>query len=93
MQRFGLEEVKIDRSFVGRIGADVGARTIVMTTVRLGQALGMRVVAEGAEDAATLARLGAMDCDLVQGYVLSRPLPASELTPWLHARSAHRRAA
>ncbi len=93
LQRFGLEEVKIDRSFVGRIGADVGARTIVMTTVRLGQALGMRVVAEGAEDAATLARLGAMDCDLVQGYVLSRPLPASELTPWLHARSAHRRAA
>ncbi len=48
-------------------------------TIELGHALGMRVVAEGIEDAITLATLTAMGCDLGQGFFISRPVPADDL--------------
>ena len=66
--------------------------TIARATVDLGRNLGLRVVAEGVEDAETLARLGEMGCEQAQGYHLCAPLPAEELTGWLEARSAGVRA-
>ena len=48
-------------------------------TIDLGHAMGLRVVAEGIEDAATLELLRDLGCDLAQGYLISKPMPASEL--------------
>ena len=81
LARFPIDEVKIDRSFVSQLAAS--ERPIVATTVQLAQGLGLRVVAEGVEDATTLAALRAMGCDLAQGYHLSPPLTATELEAFL----------
>ena len=78
-------EVKIDRSFVGRMTADPVDAAIVEATIRLAHSIGIRVVAEGIEDQATWNSLVANRCELVQGYALSRPLPAAELEGLLRA--------
>lgn len=56
---------------------------IVHTTLVMGHNLGMKVVAEGIEDAATLARLKALGCDLGQGYHIARPMPVRDFIDWL----------
>jgi diguanylate cyclase (GGDEF)-like protein len=86
LTRLAVDELKIDRSFVWEMGSDAGAAAIVRTTVELARALGLRVVAEGAEDATTWEQLRKLGCDLSQGYHLSPPLPAIELESWLAAR-------
>jgi diguanylate cyclase (GGDEF)-like protein len=78
-------EVKIDRSFVGRMTADPVDAAIVEATIRLAHSIGIRVVAEGIEDQQTWSSLVANRCELVQGYALSKPLPAVELEPLLRA--------
>jgi diguanylate cyclase (GGDEF)-like protein/PAS domain S-box-containing protein len=78
LQRFPLDVLKIDRSFVDRLGGDREDVALVHTIVRLGKSLGMATVAEGIEDPEQLAALREMDCDFVQGYYLLRPLPAGE---------------
>jgi len=52
------------------------ASAIVRATIDLAHGLGLRVTAEGVEDAATYDKLGAMHCDLAQGYFVARPMPA-----------------
>lgn len=81
-------EVKIDRSFVGRMTTDPVDAAIVEATIRLAHSIGIRVVAEGIEDQATWSSLVANRCELVQGYALSRPLPAQELEGLLRALPA-----
>jgi EAL domain-containing protein (putative c-di-GMP-specific phosphodiesterase class I) len=54
-------------------------RELVRSTIELGHALGLRVVAEGIEDEATLDLLGQLQCDLAQGYFISRPVPADKV--------------
>jgi diguanylate cyclase (GGDEF)-like protein len=88
LKRMPLDEVKIDRSFVAGMTADENDAVIVRSTIDLARNLGLDVVAEGVEDAATLAGLGALDCDVAQGFHLSRPLPAAALDAWLAARAA-----
>jgi diguanylate cyclase len=78
-------EVKIDRSFVGRMTSDPVDAAIVEATIRLAHSIGIRVVAEGIEDQQTWSSLVANRCELVQGYALSRPLPAAELEGLLRA--------
>jgi diguanylate cyclase (GGDEF)-like protein len=78
-------EVKIDRSFVGRMTSDPVDAAIVEATIRLAHSIGIRVVAEGIEDQQTWHSLVANRCELVQGYALSRPLPAAELEELLRA--------
>ena len=56
---------------------------IVRTTIDLARHLGLHVVAEGIETAEVCELLAAMGCDAGQGYLISRPAPAEELTPWL----------
>jgi PAS domain S-box-containing protein/diguanylate cyclase (GGDEF)-like protein len=78
LQRLPVEELKIDRCFVGEL--DHGANAaIVRATIDLGHALGLRVVAEGVESAGTLAALTGMGCDLAQGFHIGRPVPADAL--------------
>jgi diguanylate cyclase (GGDEF)-like protein len=87
LKRLPVGEVKIDRSFVMGMADDDADTAIVVSTIQLAHALGMRVVAEGVEDEATWSRLAALGCEVVQGYVLSKPLPAAELEPVLRDRS------
>lgn len=74
-------ELKLDRSFITRLaGAEDGRDlALVGATVELAHALGLRVVAEGVEDNHCLGLLTGLRCDLVQGYVISKPKPAGEL--------------
>ena len=60
---------------------------IVRSTIDLAHNLGLRVVAEGVEDAATLTQLRELGCDVAQGYHLTRPIPAAELADWLACSS------
>ena len=80
-------EVKVDRSFVAGMCKDPTDAAIVFATIQLAGKLGIRVVAEGVEDEETWSALTALGCQLIQGYLLSRPLPAAELEPQLIAHA------
>lgn len=80
-----VSEVKIDRSFVSRMDQGSKDAIIVSSTIDLAHHLGLRAVAEGVEDAPLLSRLKTLGCDAAQGYLISPPLPAEELTGWLLA--------
>lgn len=81
-----ITSLKIDRSFVIDMSSNEGDAVIVRSTVQLGRNLGLSVVAEGVEDEATWKLLRELGCNLAQGYHLSRPKPADELTAWLLER-------
>jgi len=83
LQRLPVDEIKIDRAFVQELAASGSDSVIVRSTIDLGHAMGLKVVAEGVEDESTLHTLRALGCDLAQGYLLSRPLPAREFREWL----------
>jgi diguanylate cyclase (GGDEF)-like protein len=72
-------ELKLDRSFVAQMRTDVTDAAIVSATIELARKLGIRVVAEGAEDEATWQALDALGCERIQGYLLSRPVPAADV--------------
>ncbi|GAB7193475.1 EAL domain-containing protein [Kineococcus sp. NUM-3379] len=86
LKRLPVQEVKIDRSFVGGLHEGSDDVPIVRSIVDLGRHLGLDVVAEGVEDQATWDLLASMGCDLVQGWHLGRPVPVAEFLPWLQAR-------
>ena len=86
LKRLPVHEIKIDRSFVLEMDERSSDAAIVQSTVQLGQTLGLAVVAEGVETASALERLRSFGCDVAQGYLISRPLPADELTAWLLER-------
>ena len=80
LQRFPLDILKIDKSFVDELGVDQGGAKIVAAVVKLAHALGLQVIAEGVETERQLDVLGlGLDCDFAQGYLFSRPVPAHEL--------------
>jgi diguanylate cyclase (GGDEF)-like protein len=87
LKRLPLDEVKIDRSFVIGMADDASDAAIVRSTIDLARHLGLAVVAEGVETAEVLDVLASLDCDVAQGFLLSRPLPASELGAWLATRA------
>ncbi|MDF2967792.1 MAG: hypothetical protein K0Q93_1570 [Nocardioidaceae bacterium] len=78
-----VQELKIDRSFVATMCTDARSRMIVDTTRQLAHGMGLRLVAEGVEDAETAAALVAMDIDVLQGYHLSAPMPAVDVAGWV----------
>jgi EAL domain-containing protein (putative c-di-GMP-specific phosphodiesterase class I) len=78
-----VTELKLDRAFVAGMTASWRAESIVISTLHLAHALGLALVAEGAEDQETVDALAALGCDVVQGYHISRPLPAAALDQWL----------
>ena len=80
-----VDEVKIDRSFVSGMADDASDAAIVRSTIDLARHLGLAVVAEGVETTEVLDVLASLDCDVAQGFLLSRPLPAGELGVWLAA--------
>jgi diguanylate cyclase (GGDEF)-like protein/PAS domain S-box-containing protein len=85
LQRFPVDHVKIDRSFVADLEENPGAVALVSGMVDLAHALGIGVIAEGVERATQLERLEAMGCDLAQGYYFSGALPGEAMGEWLSA--------
>jgi diguanylate cyclase (GGDEF)-like protein len=83
LRKMPIDELKIDRSFVSPMLQDESDLIIVRSTINLGHDLGLRVIAEGVEDGATLDELAVLGCDLAQGYHVSRPMPADAFTAWL----------
>jgi EAL domain-containing protein (putative c-di-GMP-specific phosphodiesterase class I) len=81
-----VDELKLDRSFITPMNNDARAAALVSSSVALAHSLGLQLVAEGVEDEPSWAQLRRYGCDLAQGYVLTRPLPAAQLEQWLHAR-------
>jgi EAL domain-containing protein (putative c-di-GMP-specific phosphodiesterase class I)/GGDEF domain-containing protein len=74
-----LSELKIDRMFVAQAHVDKGDAMLVRSTVQLAHELGLKVVAEGIEEAACLEFLAQIGCDYAQGYFVGRPLTAADL--------------
>jgi diguanylate cyclase (GGDEF)-like protein len=83
LRRLPIDELKIDRSFVSPMLSDESDLIIVRSTINLGHDLGLKVVAEGVEDEATLHRLEGLGCDLAQGYHFSKPLPPEAFNKWM----------
>ena len=83
LQRLPINELKIDRTFVTDLGREQQGLVIVQSAIDLGHNLGLRVVAEGVEDARSLGVLRDLGCDTAQGYLVSRPLPPDRLLTWL----------
>ncbi len=78
LHRFPTNTIKVDRSFVSRMGDGSEDAQIVQTIIMLGHNLGMDIVAEGVETAEQLARLRSLQCEYGQGFFFSKPLPAPE---------------
>jgi diguanylate cyclase (GGDEF)-like protein/PAS domain S-box-containing protein len=89
LKRFPLDALKIDQSFVRDLTNDSDDRSIVAAIISLARSLNLQVVAEGVETADHMGHLAAGGCDLIQGYLISRPLPSAEAASFLrhHAES------
>jgi diguanylate cyclase (GGDEF)-like protein len=84
LKNLPIDELKIDRSFVSPMLSSESDYIIVRSTINLAHDLGLQVVAEGVEDAPTLMELSRLGCDRVQGFHVSRPLPAQLFGAWMH---------
>lgn len=87
LKHLPVDELKLDKSFIMRLNESPADQHIVRSTIMLAHDLGMLVVAEGVENAASLVLLSEMGCDAVQGYFLSKPLSAEHLENWLEANN------
>jgi len=87
LQHVPVAAVKLDRSFIGPIERNTGAQAVVRAAIEMSHALGKYVVAEGVEDAAQLALLSRMGCDIAQGHHLSPPLPAVDFAGYVRQRA------
>ena len=83
LHRFPIDTLKIDRSFVGRMGAGSGASEIVRTIVALAKTLNMHTIAEGVETAEQLDLLKTLECDLAQGNHFCPPVESNAATEFL----------
>ena len=86
LQKLPATELKIDKSFVQAIGEDPRNAIMVRSTIAMAHELGIKVVAEGIEDAACLKSLQEMGCDTGQGYHIGRPMSADALADFLADR-------
>jgi EAL domain-containing protein (putative c-di-GMP-specific phosphodiesterase class I) len=84
LKKLPVSSIKIDKSFVINMLVNENDTVIVRSTIELGHNLGLKVVAEGVENQATWDQLKVLGCDYAQGFLLSRPIPASELLQWLN---------
>ena len=87
LKRFDIDRLKVDKSFVRDMLANPADMAITRAIIALGHTLGLRIVAEGVEDLATAQVLSALDCEELQGYHFSRPLPVPEPVSYTHLRA------
>ncbi|MEX1249970.1 MAG: EAL domain-containing protein [Hyphomonas sp.] len=76
LQRYPIDKIKIDRSFISNLGTDPSADAVVNAIVRLARALRLDVIAEGVETELQRIRLAAAGCDDIQGYLFGKSMPA-----------------
>lgn len=88
LKQLPVHELKIDKSFVTEMTTDENDAVIVRSTIDMAHNLGLRVVAEGVESQEVKDLLEILDCDVIQGYHLSKPLPAAEVAKWLSPLNA-----
>jgi len=84
LKRLPVNDLKIDKSFVINMMEDSGDAVIVQSTIDLAHNLGLTVIAEGVESDETWRRLRALGCDVAQGWLIGRPLPAADFANWLN---------
>lgn len=81
LRQLPLDELKIDRAFVGEIATEI-RNPLVHSMVAIGKHMGLSVVAEGVETEAQAQRLAGIGCDLFQGYLYARPMPVADFLEW-----------
>lgn len=85
LKRMPVDELKIDKSFVLNLDHSDDDAVIVHSTIELGHNMGLEVVAEGVENRETVMLLESFGCDLIQGFLLGKPMSATELAVWARA--------
>jgi len=88
LQRFPVDTLKIDRAFISRMDTDLETREIVRIIVMLAHGLRLKVVAEGVETQAQVDLLKEIGCELAQGYLYSKPVPAEAIEQLLRSNRA-----
>ena len=87
LRHFQIDTLKIDRSFVSEVTTDKNLAAISNAIISLGHGLGLKVVAEGVETEEQKAFLANAGCDILQGYLISRPVFIQEAEAWAHAKA------
>jgi len=87
LRNLPVDTIKLDRSFILEMNRSLADRAIVRAVISLGHDLGVQVLAEGIEIRAQFDAVAELGCDLGQGYLFGRPMPAGEATGWLQAFS------
>lgn len=85
LQQLEVHKLKVDMSFVRDMLTNSGNASIVKAVIALGHSLGLEIIAEGVEEEEQAVHLRALQCDVIQGYLISRPLPTDEMTRFLEA--------
>jgi diguanylate cyclase (GGDEF)-like protein len=79
LSRFHVDQLKVDQSFVARLGMGLGDTEIVKAVINLSHGLGLKTTAEGVETVEQLDALHGLSCDNAQGYLFARPMPFADL--------------
>ena len=83
LSQLPIDKIKIDKSFVRNVAESAHSATIVNSVIQLGRSLTMTTTAEGIESPEIVTRLRAFGCDIGQGYLFARPMPAEAIPPML----------
>ncbi len=89
LKKLPVSELKIDQSFIMDMDNNKDDEVIVLSTIDLAHNLGLSVVAEGVETEAILKCLHNLDCDIIQGYLISKPVPIKQLEEFLANEAEH----
>lgn len=89
LHQLPISLIKIDQSFVRRLPIDKGAAHIVEAAVTLAHKMGMKTIAEGVENREAYDLLARLGCDIAQGFMISRPLPAADFEKWYLQREGY----
>jgi EAL domain-containing protein (putative c-di-GMP-specific phosphodiesterase class I) len=83
LSSFAFNKIKLDKSFLNWSKPTPQIEAIIGALLKIGQKLGMKILAEGAETEEQLEFLKAEGCDCVQGYLIGKPMPANEISKWM----------
>jgi EAL domain-containing protein (putative c-di-GMP-specific phosphodiesterase class I) len=91
LRQFPFDILKVDRSFIRDIGLNATANALIQSLVSLGDAMDLSVIAEGIENEDQLKLLRLVQCEYVQGFLISRPVPASDIDSLLESLGHERK--